>query len=211
MGIYDKLQNMRVELQSKNIKKTGENKFAGYSYYELGDILPPINCIMASYKVASVVTFGSDTAELKLVDCENPSDCVTFCCPMATANLKGAHDVQNLGAVISYIRRYLYLTAFEVVESDFFDATQGMPENPAKKETPKPKETKPKPALTMGKQLNAAIKAYSDLTGIPVGVVLDDINETTGKNPDNMDDAAALIVLDLLRSWTKDFNEKVGA
>ena len=42
---------------------------------------------------------------------------------MSTASLKGCHEVQNLGAVESYVRRYLYLTAFEIVESDCLDAT----------------------------------------------------------------------------------------
>jgi hypothetical protein len=37
---------------------------------------------------------------------------------MSTASLKGCHEVQNLGAVETYIRRYLYQTAFEIVEAD---------------------------------------------------------------------------------------------
>ena len=36
---------MRQELSFKNanVKKSGQNKFAGYTYYELSDILPAIN------------------------------------------------------------------------------------------------------------------------------------------------------------------------
>lgn len=40
MNIYKKLQKCRVDLQNSNLKKSGNNKFAGYSYFELGDFLP---------------------------------------------------------------------------------------------------------------------------------------------------------------------------
>jgi len=33
------------------------------------------------------------------------------------------HDVQNLGAVQTYLRRYLYVAAFEIVEADQIDKT----------------------------------------------------------------------------------------
>jgi hypothetical protein len=44
---------------------------------------------------------------------------------MSRAELKGCHEVQNLGAVQTYLRRYLWTTAFEVVEHDALDATTG--------------------------------------------------------------------------------------
>jgi hypothetical protein len=56
---------------------------------------------------------------------------------MSSAALKGCHDVQNLGAVQTYLRRYLWTNAFEIVEHDALDATTGGVE-PAKKPEPKP-------------------------------------------------------------------------
>jgi len=44
---------------------------------------------------------------------------------MADAHLKGCHPIQNLGAVETYSRRYLYVTALEIVEHDALDATTG--------------------------------------------------------------------------------------
>jgi len=44
---------------------------------------------------------------------------------MSTAALKGCHEVQNLGAVQTYIRRYLWVAALEIVESDVVDASAG--------------------------------------------------------------------------------------
>jgi hypothetical protein len=43
--------------------------------------------------------------------------------PMATASLKGAHEIQNMGAVETYQRRYLWMTAMELVENDPIDAS----------------------------------------------------------------------------------------
>ena len=44
---------------------------------------------------------------------------------MSEANLKGCHPVQNLGAVETYIRRYLWVAALEIVEHDAVDSSEG--------------------------------------------------------------------------------------
>lgn len=123
MNIYEKLQQVRVSLQEKKLKKSGKNSYSGYDYYELSDILPEINRLMNEHKMTSVVSFDTDYARLRLIDSEKPEEKIEFTSPMSTASLKGCHDVQNLGAVETYERRYLYMTAFEIVESDVLDKT----------------------------------------------------------------------------------------
>jgi hypothetical protein len=134
----------RILLASQDLKKSGENKFAGYKYFELGDFLPQTMQIFYDLDLASVVTFAADTASLTIIDCEDKST-VVITSPMADANLKGAHPIQNLGAVESYQRRYLWLAAMEIVESDVLDASE--PSTPRPKAEPKV-EAKPavKPA-----------------------------------------------------------------
>jgi hypothetical protein len=44
---------------------------------------------------------------------------------MGSAALKGCHEVQNVGAVETYQRRYLWVTAMEIVEHDVLDAVTG--------------------------------------------------------------------------------------
>jgi hypothetical protein len=44
---------------------------------------------------------------------------------MSSAALKGCHEVQNLGAVQTYLRRYLWVAALEIVEHDAIDASEG--------------------------------------------------------------------------------------
>ena len=130
MNVYEKLALARVDLQKRNLQKSGHNKFAGYDYFELRDFLPAINEIMANYKLLGVCSFDENIATLEIIDAEDPDGLIAFTTPMSTAELKGCHPVQNLGAVQTYLRRYLWTAAFEIVEGDALDATQGNDADP---------------------------------------------------------------------------------
>lgn len=125
MNIYQKIQEARVKLQNMNLKKSGKNSFAGYDYFELQDYLPHVNNIFNEIKLFSQVTFTKEEATLTIINAEKPDEKVTFTSPMADVSLKGVHPIQNLGAVQSYQRRYLYQAALEITESDALDATTG--------------------------------------------------------------------------------------
>ena len=132
MNIYQKLLCARLQLQDSELKKSGNNKFAGYKYFELGDFLPRIQEIFAERKLCGIVSFGKEEATLTIVDMEKPEDKIVISSPMSTAALKGCHEVQNLGAVQTYLRRYLWVTAMEIVEHDALDSSE-----PLKPETKK--------------------------------------------------------------------------
>lgn len=122
--VYAKLQKARIKLQSAAIKKSGHNKFAGYQYFELGDFLPTINEIFNELGLCSVISFDKELATLRIIDTDNGGS-ITFTSPMADAHLKGCHPIQNMGATQTYSRRYLYVSALEIVEHDALDATTG--------------------------------------------------------------------------------------
>jgi hypothetical protein len=147
MTVHKKLMEARIKLQGMELRKSGENKFAGYKYFELGDFLPQTMTIFHSIGLASVVSFDAEFARLCIVDTEDNST-ITITSPMADANLKGAHPIQNLGAVESYQRRYLWLAAMEIVEHDIIDASAGAESKPVREALPKPaREALPKPTL----------------------------------------------------------------
>jgi ERF superfamily len=129
MNVYKKLQQARLKLQSAPLKKSGRNKFAGYEYFELADFLPTIQTIFAEVGLCGTVSFGTELATLTIVDVEATDNTqpnfVIFSSPMSTAELKGCHAIQNLGAVQTYLRRYLWVAAMEIVEHDALDATTG--------------------------------------------------------------------------------------
>lgn len=130
MSVYKKLQEARILLQNTKLNKSGKNKFAGYEYFELTDFLPAIQTICQKVGLCGVVSFTAETAYLTIHDTDGEGF-TTFTSPMSSAALKGCHDVQNLGAVQTYLRRYLWTNAFELCEHDALDATTGS--EPAKK------------------------------------------------------------------------------
>jgi len=134
MSVYRKLQEARLELQSTSLKKSGKNKFANFEYFELGDFLPTIQNIFLKHGLCGAITFYTDIAILTIVDTDKPEDKIEFKSPMSTAELKGCHAIQNLGAVQTYLRRYLWVAAMEIVEHDSLDAVTGKDE---------PKKAKP--------------------------------------------------------------------
>jgi hypothetical protein len=120
-NIYEKLQKIREELQTTKLPKTGKNKYAGYDYFTLDDFLPTLIKLMSKAKITSVISFHKEIASLQLINAENIEEKITFTSPMATTDLKGCHDIQNLGAVQTYLRRYLYITAFDITEEETLD------------------------------------------------------------------------------------------
>ena len=129
MNVYKKLQQARLKLQSAPLKKSGRNTFAKYEYFELADFLPTIQTIFDEVGLCGTVSFGTEIASLTIVDTDATTNTqpnfVIFSSPMSTAELKGCHAIQNLGAVQTYLRRYLWVAAMEIVEHDSLDATTG--------------------------------------------------------------------------------------
>lgn len=131
-NIYSKMQKARCEFQEKPLKKSGHNKFAGYHYFELGDFLPTINALLEKYNLCSNISFTNEMATLTIVNSENPDEKMVFTSPMSDANLKNCQNVQNLGAVQTFLRRYLWVNAFDIVESDCLEAVTGKDDKPSK-------------------------------------------------------------------------------
>ena len=124
MKVYSKLMEARINLQGTKLNKSGQNKFAGYQYFELGDFLPAVQAIFERVGLCGVVSFTADMATLTITDTEDFSQ-IVLTSPMGSAALKGCHEVQNIGAVETYQRRYLWVSAMEIVEHDVLDATTG--------------------------------------------------------------------------------------
>jgi hypothetical protein len=126
MNVYQKLNAAREEFHRAKLKKSGLNKFAGYQYFELGDFIIPALEIFKTHGLTSIISFGKETADMRIVNNDKPEEVIVIESPMSTAALKGCHEVQNLGAVQTYLRRYLWVAALEIVEHDALDATTGI-------------------------------------------------------------------------------------
>lgn len=124
MNVLKKLIDSRVALQQKSLNKSGHNIHVGYKYFELADFLPTVQQIFQEKGLVDVISFTEILATMIIFDTEDGSS-VSFTSPMGSASLRGCHEVQNIGAVESYQRRYLYTTALAIVENDILDAVTG--------------------------------------------------------------------------------------
>lgn len=144
--LYQKLAEIKLELSKAQIKKSGVNKYSGFTYYELADILPAIISLCSKYGVYTYTSYDNDMAKLTAVNTNNPTEQFSITSPMRTFELKGSNAIQVLGGIETYSRRYLYLAMFDIVESDSFDANAGSDKNiEIKKEVKQGKVLDPKP------------------------------------------------------------------
>ncbi|EGT3679920.1 TPA: ERF family protein [Clostridioides difficile] len=124
-NIYIKLMDVRVKFSKLNLKKSGENKFANFKYFELADFLPQATGLLEEAKLCPIVTFTNEYATLTLINGENPSEQIVFTSPMRDLQLKGSNELQALGGIETYQTRYLYIQLLNITENDSFDAVSG--------------------------------------------------------------------------------------
>ena len=141
MTVHAKLQKARAMLQQRPLKKSGSNKHHGFSYFELGDFLPAIQTIFAEVGVCGRTWFDDHYASLAIYDAEDPTSVLVFSSPVAEAKLAKGTPIQELGAMHTYMRRYLWLMAMEISENDIVDAQSQ--EAKAPKAAPSKLEGKP--------------------------------------------------------------------
>jgi len=127
MSVHKKLMTARVKLLNTKLSKSGLNKFAGFQYFELSDFLPAITNIFNEVGLCGVVSFGQDLATLTIRDVDSQDE-ISITSPLVEVQMKGCLPIQGLGAQQTYIRRYLWVTAMEIVEHDALDATAGKEE-----------------------------------------------------------------------------------
>jgi hypothetical protein len=186
MSIYKKLSDVREHFHELELKKTGHNKFAGYKYFELGDFLIPALNVLKIYGIVSVISFGKEMATMRLIDIDKPDDFIEITSPMSSASLKGAHEIQNLGAVQTYTRRYLWVAALEIVEHDAIDSSDKVTDEGIKKKGNAPVVT---PRGGIGDDLPQDIKDF--LTDLAAGTT-ELVNQGKAKEALAMIDEQAL-------------------
>ncbi|WP_227854895.1 ERF family protein [Clostridioides sp. ZZV14-6044] len=124
-NIYIKLMDVRVKLSKLNLKKSGENKYSNFKYFELADFLPQATELLEEVKLCPIITFTNDYATLTLINGENPTEQIVFTSPMRDLQLKGSNELQALGGIETYQTRYLYIQLLNITENDSFDAVSG--------------------------------------------------------------------------------------
>ena len=121
MSVYKKLNEARREFHKSSLKKSGQNKFSNYDYFTLADIVPAGLAAFQNAGLCAVMTFDKDVATMLIVNVDKPEEQIRITSPMGSAALKGCHEVQNIGAVETYQRRYLWSAALDAIERDIIE------------------------------------------------------------------------------------------
>lgn len=116
-NIYQKLQEARMLLKKENIAKSGKNSFTKVGYYTLQDILPPITKVCNEVGITPRITFTNEIATLTIYDWTS-DQVIEFTSPMVQQKDSKMNEIQILGSLETYQRRYLLQNAFEIIEEE---------------------------------------------------------------------------------------------
>ena len=150
--LLKKINILRKEVKD-TLKKSGENSYAHFKYFQLDDFLPQIIDKCAE-KQELFINFNIDKEKIELPGkhtCERKEDNITvdleeinfeyreyayltiidltsgvskvYKKETKEATVSGATAIQNLGAKSTYMKRYLYMDLLELAEDDQVDAS----------------------------------------------------------------------------------------
>ena len=124
MNVWVKLLKVRSEFYAEGAKKTGKNLHAEFKYFELEDIVPVAAPLFAKYGLLLIPTFVNGNAVAQIINIDEPDETIEFIIPLQFIAEPGKfrmNEVQGVGAVVTYYRRYLYMVVLDLVESDGID------------------------------------------------------------------------------------------
>lgn len=127
-NVYGKLAIARELFLASGIKKTGINRYAEFKYFTLEDIIPIKQKIFSDIGLMDCISFEENRAVLTLTNIDIPSEQITFTSQLDVDDSMIKNPIQKVGAVQTYVRRYLYLLMLDIVESDVIDAIADKPE-----------------------------------------------------------------------------------
>ena len=145
LNVYGKLLEARKRFLDAGIKKTGVNRYAEYKYFTLDEIIPVKQEIFRDLGLADVISFGNEIATLTIFNVDNPEESIDFMSQLAADESMIKNPIQKVGAIQTYVRRYLYLLALDIIESDGIEATTDKPD-PEGDEAPKAPKKSNRPA-----------------------------------------------------------------
>ena len=143
LNVYQKLMKAREMFLNSDVQKSGKNMHLSFKYFELDDIVPVTTKIFAEIGLIAIVNFTEHTSVLTIVDVTEPEDRIDFASPfnqiqpiMSREGKAVTNEMQALGSSITYMRRYLYMMALDICESDGIEANIGKDNIPAPASVP---------------------------------------------------------------------------
>lgn len=124
MTIYQKIAGIQKNILQKELPKSGYNKFGNFKYHELDDILPTIFRECYNQELFIEFSFTNELAQLKIRNWNEPGESVITSVPMPgiVPLNRGMNIMQSEGSYITYLKRYLLINMFLIVEKDVVDS-----------------------------------------------------------------------------------------
>ena len=149
-NVRQKLAQARLMFLNENVKKSGKNMSLEFKYFELEDIVPSAVRIFAELGLVTTTNFDGEKAVMTVYNTDSVDEPgIEFSTPyrdagqiVSNTGKQVTNPVQALGASITYLRRYLYMMALDIVEQDEIDAKLKKEDDEAE-ETPVPAKKAP--------------------------------------------------------------------
>ena len=126
MNLYQKVAKIKGEMSSMKFTKTGKNSFTKFNYFQLDDFEPTLEKLCSQYGIVTYFMFALDVARMVVVDADDPTQKIEVDSPVDVSFGKTSSKMQDIGAMQTYARRYLFMSFFGITESDFLDEVAGM-------------------------------------------------------------------------------------
>lgn len=127
-NVYAKLIEARSRFLAAGVKKSGINRFAEFKYFTLEDIIPVKQEIFKDLGLIDTISFEESIATLMLINADSPDEVIVFTSPLEDDESLIKNPIQKLGAVETYVRRYLYMLLLDIVEADAVEAVTDKPD-----------------------------------------------------------------------------------
>ena len=167
MNVYQKLIEARSQFLNDGVEKSGKNMNVGFKYFELTAIVPSVTTIFKELGLIAIDKFTNETAYMTIVNCDAPEETIEFEAPfnqiapiVSNAGKQVTNEMQALGSSITYMRRYLYVIAMDIVENDEIEP-QITNDTPA--EAPKKAPATPEQRQEVKQELTAPAENASTL------------------------------------------------
>ena len=195
MNVYQKLIEARSQFLNDGVEKSGKNMNVGFKYFELTDIVPSVTKIFKELGLIAIDKFTNETAYMTIVNCDAPEETIEFEAPfnqiapiVSNAGKQVTNEMQALGSSITYMRRYLYMIAMDIVENDEIEP-QITNDTPA--EAPKKAPATPEQRQEVKQELTAPAENASTLQIKGLKAVL---KKLKGKDPSKEEMIAKIAV-----------------
>ena len=167
MIVFQKLIEARSQFLNDGVEKSGKNMNVGFKYFELTDIVPSVTKIFKELGLIAIDKFTNETAYMTIVNCDAPEETIEFEAPfnqiapiVSNAGKQVTNEMQALGSSITYMRRYLYMIAMDIVYNDEIEP-QITNDTPA--EAPKKAPATPEQRQEVKQELTAPAENASTL------------------------------------------------